>query len=162
LVYRRRTPGGSLHRDAGKRRAPALRRGRLRSSRPRVPNEDDRGRGQRGRGAGRLLRSEEHTSELPSLTSLLSRALLGNKHTTSLCPLSRSSSSVLSYTPSLHAALPICSFIAVGRPAVRFIETQENVEHQHSVEDVFAHLAPGYLTRMTAVVASAAALLSAC
>jgi hypothetical protein len=52
------------------------------------------------------------------------------------------------------------SFIAVGRPAVRFIETQENVEHQHSVEDVFAHLAPGYLTRMTAVVASSAAALA--
>ena len=52
------------------------------------------------------------------------------------------------------------SFIAVGRPAVRFIETQENVEHQHSVEDVFAHLAPGYLARMTAVVASTAAALA--
>ncbi len=52
------------------------------------------------------------------------------------------------------------SFIALGRPAVRFIETQENVAHQHSVEDLFAHLAPGYLARMTAVVVSSAAALA--
>ena len=53
------------------------------------------------------------------------------------------------------------SFIAVGRPAVRVIETQENVAHQHSVDDIFAHLAPGYLARMTAVVVGSAAALAA-
>ena len=52
------------------------------------------------------------------------------------------------------------SFIEVGRPAVRFIETQENVAHQHSPEDVLAHITPAYVARMTKVVIAGAAALA--
>ena len=52
------------------------------------------------------------------------------------------------------------SFIAEGIAAVRFIETQENVAHQHSAADTVANIAPDYLRRMTQVVAASAAALA--
>lgn len=52
------------------------------------------------------------------------------------------------------------SFIAEGHPGVRFIETQENVAHQHSAADVFENVTPAYLARMTAVVVASAAALA--
>jgi acetylornithine deacetylase/succinyl-diaminopimelate desuccinylase-like protein len=51
-------------------------------------------------------------------------------------------------------------FIAEGYPGVRFIETQENVAHQHSLEDVFENVTPAYLARMTRVVVASAAALA--
>ncbi len=51
-------------------------------------------------------------------------------------------------------------FIAEGFPGVRFIETQENVAHQHSLQDVVGNISPGYLARMTRVVAASAAALA--
>lgn len=52
------------------------------------------------------------------------------------------------------------SFIAEGFPGVRFIETVENVAHQHTPQDVFDNLSPPYLARMTQVVVSSAASLA--
>ena len=52
------------------------------------------------------------------------------------------------------------SFIAEGFPAVRLIETQENVTHQHSDQDTVAQMTPSYLQRMTEVVAASAAALA--
>ncbi len=52
------------------------------------------------------------------------------------------------------------SFIAEGFPGVRFIETVENVAHQHSQQDVFDNLNLPYLGRMTQVVVSSAAALA--
>jgi acetylornithine deacetylase/succinyl-diaminopimelate desuccinylase-like protein len=52
------------------------------------------------------------------------------------------------------------SFIAEGYPAVRFIETQENVAHQHSPDDVFSNVVPAYLARLTGVVVASAASLA--
>src|SRR5258707_1753999 len=51
-------------------------------------------------------------------------------------------------------------FIEEGHPAVRLIETQENVAHQHSAEDVFANISPPYLARITAVVVASASALA--
>lgn len=51
-------------------------------------------------------------------------------------------------------------FIAEGFPGVRFIETAENVAHQHSAQDVFENVDPAYLGRMTQVVVSSAAALA--
>jgi hypothetical protein len=52
------------------------------------------------------------------------------------------------------------SFIAQGIPAVRFIEAQENVAHQHTVEDTLANMTPAYTARMAQVVAASAAALA--
>ena len=51
-------------------------------------------------------------------------------------------------------------FIAEGHPAVRLIETQENVAHQHSAADVFENVSPAYLARITAVVVASASALA--
>ncbi len=51
-------------------------------------------------------------------------------------------------------------FIAEGYPAVRLIETQENVAHQHSAADVFENVSPAYLARITAVVVASASALA--
>jgi len=51
-------------------------------------------------------------------------------------------------------------FIAEGLPAVRLIETQENVSHQHSAADVFENVSTPYLARITAVVVASASALA--
>jgi hypothetical protein len=45
-------------------------------------------------------------------------------------------------------------FIELGTPGVRFIETNETLAHQHSPDDVVAHVTPEYTARMTRVVAA--------
>jgi hypothetical protein len=52
------------------------------------------------------------------------------------------------------------SFIAQGVPAVRFIEAQENVAHQHTPEDTQANMTPAYAARIAQVVAASAAALA--
>lgn len=52
------------------------------------------------------------------------------------------------------------SFIARGIPGVRFIETAENVAHQHSSEDVLANMTPEYTARITQIVVATAASLA--
>jgi hypothetical protein len=58
------------------------------------------------------------------------------------------------------------SFIAAGRPGVRFIETVESpnagttASHQHSPNDLFAYVTPTYTARVAQVVASVAASLA--
>jgi acetylornithine deacetylase/succinyl-diaminopimelate desuccinylase-like protein len=51
-------------------------------------------------------------------------------------------------------------FIDAGLPAVRFIETDETLAHQHSQEDVLANLTPAYAARIAQVVATVAASLA--
>ncbi|MEO7092453.1 MAG: M20/M25/M40 family metallo-hydrolase [Polyangiales bacterium] len=51
-------------------------------------------------------------------------------------------------------------FLDAGYPAVRFIETEETVAHQHSLEDVIENLTPAYAARMAQVVATVAASLA--
>jgi hypothetical protein len=57
------------------------------------------------------------------------------------------------------------SFIAVGRPGVRFIETVESpnagtiASHEHSPNDLFMYVTPAYAARVAQVVASVAASL---
>jgi hypothetical protein len=58
------------------------------------------------------------------------------------------------------------SFIAAGRPGVRFIETVESpnagttASHEHSPNDLFAYVTPAYTARVAQVVASVAASLA--
>jgi hypothetical protein len=52
------------------------------------------------------------------------------------------------------------SFIAEGIPAVRFIEAQENVLHQHTAEDTLDNMMPSYVGRITKVVVASAAGLA--
>jgi hypothetical protein len=58
------------------------------------------------------------------------------------------------------------SFIAVGRPGVRFIETVESpnagttASHEHSPNDLFMYVTPAYTARVAEVVASVAASLA--
>lgn len=58
------------------------------------------------------------------------------------------------------------SFIAAGRPGVRFIETIESpnagttASHEHSPNDLFAFVTPAYAARVAQVVASVAASLA--
>jgi hypothetical protein len=51
-------------------------------------------------------------------------------------------------------------FIAAGRPAVRFIETAENVTHQHTPQDLFQYVTPAYSAGVAQVVAAVAASLA--
>jgi hypothetical protein len=51
-------------------------------------------------------------------------------------------------------------FIARGYPAVRFIELNENVAHQHTPDDVLQYVTPAYTARVAAVVAATAASLA--
>jgi acetylornithine deacetylase/succinyl-diaminopimelate desuccinylase-like protein len=58
------------------------------------------------------------------------------------------------------------SFIAAGRPGVRFIETVESpnagttASHEHSPNDLLAYVTPAYTARIAQVVASVAASLA--
>jgi Zn-dependent M28 family amino/carboxypeptidase len=58
------------------------------------------------------------------------------------------------------------SFIAAGRPGVRFIETVESPDagttasHEHSPNDLFVYVTPAYTARVAQVVASVAASLA--
>jgi hypothetical protein len=58
------------------------------------------------------------------------------------------------------------SFIAAGRPGVRFIETVESpnagtlASHEHSPNDLFTYVTPTYTARVAQVVASVAASLA--
>jgi hypothetical protein len=51
-------------------------------------------------------------------------------------------------------------FLDQGIPAVRFIETVENLAHQHSPEDLPEYVTPAYLAHMTQVVLATAASLA--
>src|SRR5438093_1333511 len=121
-LFRSRRNGGRYERAADECRDGADRAEPPRSSR--VPHSEDR-RGRRPP-SGRAVRSEEHTSELQSLTNLVCRLLLEKKKKKKIndiiyyytAHLSRSSSVLLIfilndtataeiYTLSLHDALPI-------------------------------------------------------
>ena len=52
------------------------------------------------------------------------------------------------------------SFIAEGIPGVRFVETQENPDHQHSPYDLPAYTTPEYTARIARVVVAVAASLA--
>ena len=52
------------------------------------------------------------------------------------------------------------SFLAAGSPAVRFIEANETIAHQHSEGDTLANMTPAYAARMAQVVATTAAALA--
>jgi hypothetical protein len=52
------------------------------------------------------------------------------------------------------------SFLSIGVPAVRFIELDENLAHQHSSEDRVEFVTPSYTANVTRLVASTAALLA--
>jgi acetylornithine deacetylase/succinyl-diaminopimelate desuccinylase-like protein len=51
-------------------------------------------------------------------------------------------------------------FLDAGFPAVRFIETEETVAHQHSPEDTLANMTPAYAARIAQVVATVTASLA--
>lgn len=51
-------------------------------------------------------------------------------------------------------------FVALGVPAVRFIDTSETLAHQHSPEDTPTHLTPAYTARIARVVAATIATLA--
>jgi len=52
------------------------------------------------------------------------------------------------------------SFLDMGIPGVRFIETIENFPRQHTPDDTVANLTPAYLARVTQVVVATAASLA--
>lgn len=52
------------------------------------------------------------------------------------------------------------SFLNVGVPSVRFIESNENVAHQHSPDDLFDYVTPTYTARVAQVVVACAATLA--
>lgn len=52
------------------------------------------------------------------------------------------------------------SFLDIGIPGVRFIETAENTSHQHSSNDLIANMTPAYMARMATVVVATAASLA--
>jgi peptidase M28-like protein len=52
------------------------------------------------------------------------------------------------------------SFIAKGIPAVRFIDANENLAHQHSPNDLFAYVTPAYTAQLAQVVAASVASLA--
>ncbi len=51
-------------------------------------------------------------------------------------------------------------FIALGIPAVRFIEENETLAHQHTPDDVAKHVTPAYTTRVARVVTATLATLA--
>jgi hypothetical protein len=51
-------------------------------------------------------------------------------------------------------------FLAAGITAVRFIETNETLAHQHSPDDLFANMTPSYAATMARLVTSVAASLA--
>ncbi|HEV7860098.1 MAG TPA: M28 family peptidase [Pyrinomonadaceae bacterium] len=52
------------------------------------------------------------------------------------------------------------SFIAKSIPAVRFIDVNENLNHQHTPDDLYAYVTPAYTARVAQVVVATAANLS--
>ncbi len=52
------------------------------------------------------------------------------------------------------------SFIRAGIAGVRFIDTNENLVHQHSPDDQFAFLTPAYTARLARLVVAMAASLA--
>ena len=52
------------------------------------------------------------------------------------------------------------SFIAKGIPGVRFIDTNENLAHQHSADDLNSYLTPSYTASLARVVAASTASLA--
>jgi hypothetical protein len=52
------------------------------------------------------------------------------------------------------------SFIGQGIPAVRFIDVNENLAHQHSMDDLYQYVTPSYTARVAQVVAATAASLA--
>lgn len=51
-------------------------------------------------------------------------------------------------------------FVALGIPAVRFIEENETLAHQHTPDDVIAHVTPAYTARVARVVTGTLAMLA--
>jgi hypothetical protein len=51
-------------------------------------------------------------------------------------------------------------FIALGFPAVRFIDDKETLAHQHSPDDIIVYVSPAYTARVARVVASVLASLA--
>lgn len=51
-------------------------------------------------------------------------------------------------------------FIDLGLPAVRFIETNETLAHQHTGDDTIANMTPAYTARVARVVAATASSLA--
>lgn len=51
------------------------------------------------------------------------------------------------------------SFIAKSIPGVRFIDVNENLNHQHTADDLYAYVTPAYTARITRVVLATAASL---
>ena len=52
------------------------------------------------------------------------------------------------------------SFIAKSIPGVRFIDVNENLNHQHTPDDLYAYVTPAYTARVAQVVVATAASLS--
>ena len=52
------------------------------------------------------------------------------------------------------------SFIANSIPAVRFIDVNENLSHQHTPDDLFVYLTPAFTARVAQVVVATAASLA--
>jgi hypothetical protein len=52
------------------------------------------------------------------------------------------------------------AFIAEGMPGVRFIEVNENLQHQHTAHDLVDYVNPEFTANVTRVVASVAAALA--
>lgn len=52
------------------------------------------------------------------------------------------------------------SFIGKGVPAVRFIDVNENLGHQHSPDDLYQYVTPSYTARVAQVVAASAASMA--
>ena len=52
------------------------------------------------------------------------------------------------------------SFIAAGDPGVRFIDPAENLDHEHTANDLFQYVTPSYTAQLARVVAAVAASLA--
>jgi hypothetical protein len=52
------------------------------------------------------------------------------------------------------------SFIAQAVPAVRFIDVNENLNHQHTTDDLYTYVTPAFTARVTQVVVASAASLA--
>lgn len=52
------------------------------------------------------------------------------------------------------------SFIAQSIPGVRFIDVNENLNHQHTPDDLFTYVTPAFTARVTQVVVASAASLA--
>ncbi|MGB7926421.1 MAG: M28 family metallopeptidase [Pyrinomonadaceae bacterium] len=52
------------------------------------------------------------------------------------------------------------SFIAQAIPGVRFIDVNENLNHQHTVDDLYTYVTPAFTARVTQVVVASASSLA--